>query len=218
MTRVPESSRFVAVALACGITLLSAQERTPDLILHNARIYTVDARNTVAEAVAIAGDRIVGVGSDRDVVALRGASTRVIDLRGATVVPGFHDAHAHVVGLGAFLQDVDLRGTRSYEDVVGRVRRRLATARPGEWVVGRGWDQNDWAEKDWPTHELLSAASPDNPVYLTRVDGHAGLANRKAMEAANLIAFDTRIRQAVALSDRRTANPRVSSSTRPSRW
>ncbi len=186
VTRALESSWFVAVALACGVALVSAQERTPDLILHNARIYTVDARNSVAQAVAIAGDRIVKVGSDRDVVPLKGPSTRVVDLRGATVVPGFHDAHAHVVGLGASLQDVDLRGTSSYEEVVGRVRRRLATARPGEWVVGRGWDQNDWAEKDWPTHELLTAASPDNPVYLTRVDGHAGLANRKAMEAANL--------------------------------
>ena len=80
--------------------------------------------------------------------------------------------------------------TRSYEEVVGRVRRRLASARPGEWIVGRGWDQNDWAEKDWPTHELLSAASPDNPVYLTRVDGHAGLANRKAMELGWPWSFD----------------------------
>ena len=186
MTRVPAPPWFVAVFLACGIALHGGQERTPDLIFHNARIYTVDARNSVAEAVAIAGDRIVKVGSDREIVALKGASTRIVDLRGSTVVPGLHDAHAHVVGLGASLQDVDLRGTRSYEEVVGRVRRRLVTARPGEWIIGRGWDQNDWAEKDWPTHELLSAASPDNPVYLTRVDGHAGLANRKAMEAAAL--------------------------------
>jgi predicted amidohydrolase YtcJ len=186
VTRAPVSLWLAAVALACGIALLSGQERQPDLILHNARIYTVDARNTVAEAVAIAGDRITRVGSDRDILALEGASTTVVDLRGATVLPGLHDAHAHVVGLGASLQDVDLRGTRSYEEVVGRVRRRLATARPGEWIVGRGWDQNDWADKDWPTHDLLSAASPDNPVYLTRVDGHAGLANRKAIETANL--------------------------------
>jgi predicted amidohydrolase YtcJ len=186
VTRVLESGWFVAVAVSCSIALLSAQARTPDLIFHNGRIYTVDARNSIAEAVAIAGDRILEVGSDREVVALRGATTRVIDLRGATVVPGLHDAHAHVVGLGASLQDVDLRGTRSYEEVVGRVRRRLATARPGEWIVGRGWDQNDWAETEWPTHDLLSAASPDNPVYLTRVDGHAGLANRKAMETASL--------------------------------
>jgi predicted amidohydrolase YtcJ len=186
VTPAPVSLWLAAVAFACGIALLSGQERQPDLILHNARIYTVDARNTVAEAVAIAGDRITRVGSDRDIVALKGASTTVVDLRGATVLPGLHDAHAHVVGLGASLQDVDLRGTRSYEEVVGRVRRRLATARPGEWIVGRGWDQNDWADKDWPTHDLLSAASPDNPVYLTRVDGHAGLANRKAMETASL--------------------------------
>ena len=186
MTRVPASSWCVAVVLACGIAFLGAQGRAPDLIVHNARIYTVDARNSIAEAVAIAGDRIVRVGSDRDVVSLKGSSTRVVDLRGATIVPGLHDAHAHVVGLGASLQDVDLRGTSSYEEVVGRVRRRLATARPGEWIVGRGWDQNDWPEKDWPTHDLLTAASPDNPVYLTRIDGHAGLANRKAMEAATL--------------------------------
>jgi predicted amidohydrolase YtcJ len=186
VTRIVEPARFVPVCMVACAVLLSSQEHSPSLILHNARIYTVDARNSVAEAVAIAGDRIVKVGSDREIVALKGASTRVADLRGATVVPGLHDAHAHVVGLGASLQDVDLRGTRSYEEVVGRVRRRLVTARPGEWIVGRGWDQNDWAEKDWPTHELLSAASPDNPVYLTRVDGHAGLANRRAMEAAAL--------------------------------
>ena len=145
----------------------------PDLILHNARIYTVDSRNSVAEAVAIAGDRIIRVGKDADVLALKVPSTRVLDMHGATIVPGFHDAHGHVVGLGASLQDVDLRGTSSYEEVVGRVRRRLANARPGEWIVGRGWDQNDWAEKAFPTHDLLSAASPNNPVYLTRVDGHA---------------------------------------------
>ncbi len=122
----------------------------PDLILHNARIYTVDSRNSVAEAVAIAGDRIIRVGKDADVLALKAPSTRVLDMRGATIVPGFHDAHGHVVGLGASLQDVDLRGTSSYEEVVGRVRRRLANARPGEWIVGRGWDQNDWAEQAFP--------------------------------------------------------------------
>jgi predicted amidohydrolase YtcJ len=158
----------------------------PDLILHNARIYTVDARNSVAQAVAIGGGRIVRVGTNSDVLELRTSATRVIDARGATIVPGLHDAHAHVVGIGASLQNVDLRGTTTFEEVVGRVRRRVATARPGEWIVGRGWDQNDWPEREWPTHDLLSAATPDHPVYLTRVDGHAGLANRKAMELAGL--------------------------------
>ena len=173
--------------VVCCATILSAQgSRPPDLILHNARIYTVDARNSVAEAVAISGDRILRAGSNADILGLETSSTRIVDVRGAAIVPGLHDAHGHVVGLGQSLQDVDLRGTQSFEEVVGRVRRRLTTARPGEWVVGRGWDQNDWPEKDWPAHDLLSAASPDNPIYLTRVDGHAGLANRKAMELAGL--------------------------------
>ena len=186
MIDTPVSLRFCVSWLVCGIAILSAQARPPDLILHNARIYTVDSRNSVAAAVAIAGDRIIRVGKDADVLALKAPSTRVLDLRGATIVPGFHDAHGHVVGLGASLQDVDLRGTSSYEEVVGRVRRRLASARPGEWIIGRGWDQNDWAEQVFPAHDLLSAATPDNPVYLTRVDGHAGLANRTAMEIAGL--------------------------------
>jgi predicted amidohydrolase YtcJ len=181
--------RASLVMAACAIAVLAFAAQapnSPNLILHHATVYTVDSRNAVAEAVAIAGDRILGVGRDADILGLATSSTRVIDLRGATVVPGFHDAHAHVVGLGASLQDVDLRGTRSYEDVVGRVRRRVASTRPGEWIVGRGWDQNDWADNDWPTHDLLSAATPDNPVYLTRIDGHAGLANRKAIEISTL--------------------------------
>lgn len=172
---------------ASWLTISGAQTpNPPSLILHNARIYTVDARHSIAEAVAIAGDRIVGVGGEAKILGLKGPSTRVVDVGGATIVPGLHDAHAHVVGLGATLQDVDLRGTRSFEEVVGRVRRRVANARPGEWIIGRGWDQNDWLETNWPTHDLLSAATPDNPVYLTRVDGHAGLANRKAIETAGL--------------------------------
>jgi predicted amidohydrolase YtcJ len=84
------------------------------------------------------------------------------------------------------MQSIDLRGTTTYEQVVGLVRNRAAAARAGEWIVGRGWDQNDWPDKQWPTNELLSAASPNNPVYLTRVDGHAGLANRRAMDLAGV--------------------------------
>jgi predicted amidohydrolase YtcJ len=159
-----------------------------DLILHNGRIYTVDANRTVAEPVAIRGDRIASVGTNAQVLSLRGSSTRVIDLAGAAVVPGLHDAHGHFTGLGASMQSIDLRGTTSYQQVVELVRQRASTARPGEWIVGRSWDQNDWPDKQWPTHDALSAASPGNPVYLTRVDGHAGLANRRALEIANITA------------------------------
>jgi predicted amidohydrolase YtcJ len=160
--------------------------QAPDLILHNARIYTVDARRPIAEAIAVRGDRIARVGANAEVLALRGAATRVIDISGATIVPGLQDAHAHFTGLGASMQSIDLRGTTTYEQVVGMVRQRAASARPGEWIVGRGWDQNDWPDKQWPTHELLSAASPDNPVYLTRVDGHAGLVNKRALDLAGI--------------------------------
>jgi predicted amidohydrolase YtcJ len=160
--------------------------QAPALILHNARIYTGDANRQTAEAIAISGDRIVRVGANTDVLSLRGSATRVIDVSGGTIVPGLEDAHGHFTGLGASMQSIDLRGTTTYEQVVGMVRQRAATARPGEWIVGRGWDQNDWPEKQWPTHELLSAASPNNPVYLTRVDGHAGLANRRALDLAGV--------------------------------
>ena len=180
-------------ALAAAVAVLSLGQATsaPDLILHNARVYTVDANRSTAEAIAVRGDRIVRVGGNRDLLALRGPSTRVIDARGGTIVPGLHDAHAHFTGLGAGMQRIDLRGTTSYEQVVSAVRQRAAAARPGEWIVGRGWDQNDWPDKQWPTHDLLSAASPDNPVFLTRVDGHAGLVNRRAMDLAGLGAATT---------------------------
>ena len=148
--------------LAAVVAALSLAQTgaAPDLILHNARIYTGDTDRSNAEAIAIRGDRVARVGTNAEVLALRGSTTRVIDLSGATVVPGLQDAHGHFTGLGASMQSIDLRGTTTYEQVVGMVRQRAAAARPGEWIVGRGWDQNDWPDKEWPTHELLSAASP----------------------------------------------------------
>jgi predicted amidohydrolase YtcJ len=126
--------------------------QAPDLILHNARIYTVDANRPTAEAIAIRSDRIVRVGTNADVLGLRGSNTRLVNVAGATIVPGLQDAHGHFTGLGASMQSIDLRGTTSYEQIVGLVRNRAATARSGEWIVGRGWDQNDWLDKQWPTH------------------------------------------------------------------
>ena len=159
-----------------------------DVIIRNARIYTVDPREPIAEAIAMSGDRIARVGSEAEMMPLQGPGTRVIDAGGATIVPGLHDAHGHFVELGANLSNLDFRGTTRYQQIVEMVRARVATARPGEWVIGRSWDQNDWSSKDWPTHDALSAVAPANPVFLTRVDGHAALVNRKAMEAAGLTA------------------------------
>jgi predicted amidohydrolase YtcJ len=173
-----------ALCGACGSTAAPPA----DLIVHNARIYTADRANSVAEAIAVSGDRIAAVGGDTGILTRRGPHTRVIDAQQAAVVPGLQDAHGHFVGLGESLQIVDLRGTSSYADVIQRVQRRLATATPGEWILGRGWDQNDWPDAQWPAHDPLSAVSPVNPVYLTRVDGHAGLANAQALAVAAITA------------------------------
>jgi hypothetical protein len=120
--------------------------------------------------------------------ALAGPRTERWDLGGKTVIPGMVDAHVHLLGLGQALRLVDLTGTTSYDEVIARVVERAKTVRPGEWVRGRGWDQNDWAVTEFPTHDALSRAVPDNPVYLTRVDGHAALVNAAAMRAAELTA------------------------------
>jgi len=159
-----------------------------DLVLTNAHIYTSDVNRPVAEALAVRGGRIAFVGSNRGALALAGPRTERLDLSGKTVITGMVDAHAHLLGLGQALRTVDLVGTRSYDEVIARVVERAKTARPGEWIRGRGWDQNDWADTRFPTHAALSRAVPNNPVYLTRVDGHAALVNAKALELAQVTA------------------------------
>jgi predicted amidohydrolase YtcJ len=109
-----------------------------------------------------------------------------IALLDGTILPGLTDAHGHLDGLGVALDVVNLVDTKSYDEVIARVRERAATAAPGEWIVGRGWDQNDWPVQEFPTHAALDAAVPDHPVFLTRVDGHAALANSAAMRAAGI--------------------------------
>jgi predicted amidohydrolase YtcJ len=182
--------RLLVGALAAGVA--ACQSRPPvepaTLIVHNAVVYTVNTAQPTAEAVAVRGDRLVLVGTNQAALELRGPSTRIIDARGAAVVPGLQDSHGHFTGLGASLQVLRLRGTTSFDQIVEMVRQRAATARPGEWIQGRSWDQNDWPVKDWPTHDKLTAAAPNNPVYLTRVDGHAAMVNKAALDAAGITA------------------------------
>jgi predicted amidohydrolase YtcJ len=160
----------------------------PDWILVNANIYTMDARQPKAQALAIRGDRLAAIGSNEQVRALAGAGTRVVDASGRTVIPGLIDAHCHMLGLGQSLANLDLRAAASPEEVAELVRREAARRRPGEWIIGLGWDQNKYPGKQFPTHAPLTAAAPNNPVYLTRVDGHAAWVNRKAMELAGISA------------------------------
>ena len=158
----------------------------PDLIIHNALIHTADTARPRAEAIAISAGRIAAVGASAEVLSLRGPATRVIDAKGATIVPGLQDAHGHFARLGESLRMLNLRGTASFGEVVAMVRQRAAAARPGAWILGRSWDQNDWPRQEWPTGRELTAAVPDNPVYLTRVDGHAALVNGAALKAARI--------------------------------
>lgn len=176
--------------LALAVATAGAQSRavSADLILTNGRIYTVDGTRPVVEAVAVAGGKVLFAGNAAGALALKGAGTKVVDLGGRTVIPGMVDAHGHVSGLGDALHIVDLTGTTSYDEVVARVAERARNVPKGQWVLGRGWDQNDWGDTRFPTHDKMTAAVPDHPVYIVRVDGHAGLANLKALQAANVTA------------------------------
>jgi predicted amidohydrolase YtcJ len=183
-----------ASSVLLGLIVAAATHAAPptaDLIVHDARIHTVDAARPLARAMAIRDGRVVFVGSEREAMSLRGANTRLLDLDGRTVIPGMIDAHAHLLGLGQGLQTLDLRGTSSYDAVIAKVLERRDATPAGRWIIGRGWDQNDWADTRFPEHAALSAKTGEHPVLLERVDGHAVLVNAAALQAAG-IGRDTR--------------------------
>ena len=151
----------------------------------NANIYTVDAQNPKSTALAVEGARIAALGDKAR--AMAGAGVKVVDVKGATIIPGFIDSHGHMEGLGQLLELFDLRHVSSIEEVARMVRESAAKKTDGEWVLGRNWDQTNWGGK-FPTLDPLTKAAPNRPVYLVRVDGHAAWVNRKAMELAGLTA------------------------------
>jgi predicted amidohydrolase YtcJ len=179
---------FLLLALATSLTAHAQTSGPADLLVTNARIYTVDDTRPVVSAMAVKDGKILFIGSEREAMALRGPNTRIVDAGGHTVIPGMVDAHAHLLGLGQALGQVDLVGARSYDEVVARVAAAARGLPAGKWLLGRGWDQNDWGDTRFPTHDALTRAVPNNPVYLTRVDGHAGLANATAMRLAGVTA------------------------------
>jgi len=182
---------LIGAGIAAAAPSLDAQRTAPpsaDLIVTNARIYTVDDSHPFVSALAVREGRVQFVGSVREAMLLRGANTRVIDAAGKTVIPGMTDAHAHLFGLGEFLRSIDLTETRSYDEIVARVAARVAQTPASRWIIGRGWDQNKWGNTAFPTHEALSRISPNNPVVLERIDGHAKLLNAAAMKLAGITA------------------------------
>jgi predicted amidohydrolase YtcJ len=161
-------------------------EKPADLVLTGGVVITLDPAHPRATAVAVRDGRIVAVGDEAQVKPFLGRATRRIALAGRAVVPGLTDAHVHVESLGASLENLDLVGAATLEEARRRVAARARTLRPGEWLLGRGWDQNDWPGQQFPTAADLDPVSGGQPVYLTRVDGHAGWANSKALALAGI--------------------------------
>jgi predicted amidohydrolase YtcJ len=159
-----------------------------DAVLVNGRIYTQNDAKPTATAMSILGDRIMEIGTDDEVLTAASAGSQVLDLGGKTVLPAFTDAHGHLLNLGLGLQQLDVTGTTSYQAVIDAVAARAQQTPQGNWILGRGWDQNDWPEKNFPEHAALSAVSLQNPVSLARVDGHALLVNATALALAGITA------------------------------
>src|SRR4029079_3534601 len=173
---------FLLGAAVFAVPERSHAEDTADLILSHGVFYPGQPAGRVEGSLAVRGGRILYLGSDTAAARLRGPKTRVIDLAGRAVTPGLIDAHSHLTGLGESLEQVDLGGAAPSAECIRRLREAARALPAGAWVRGRGWDQNRWPEKRFPTHEALSAAVPDHPVWLTRVDGHAALLNARAIE------------------------------------
>lgn len=163
------------------------------MLIYGGTIYTVDSNTPTVEAVATKDNKIIFAGSLAEAELYKNEDTQVLDLEGKTMTPGLIEGHGHFMGLGYNELNLDLMNTTSYQAIVDAVAERVKTAKPGEWITGRGWHQSKWDSMPadivhgFQTHHLLSEVSPDNPVYLRHASGHAGFANEKAMEIAGLV-------------------------------
>ncbi|HRH67191.1 MAG TPA: amidohydrolase [Bacteroidia bacterium] len=178
--------KFLILLLTGSVLSSCKWSKNADLVLYNGVIYTVDDGFTVVEAMAIRGGKIIAVGSTDDLK--NGFTAREsIDLQGKAVYPGFIDGHCHFFGYGSDLVKCDLSGTTSFDNVLEKVS-SYARTNDFEWVLGRGWDQNDWEKKEYPTKHKLDSLFPDKPVFLMRIDGHAVLCNAMALKKAGITA------------------------------
>lgn len=185
---------FLILIISIIISFSScAQKKEPaDLVLRNGKIVTVDEGKPEAQALAIRGDIIVAIGSNRQIKPYINQETEVIELEGKLAIPGFIDAHGHFTSLGESKLELDLMKVKNWDEIVAMVEETVRKAKPGEWIQGRGWHQEKWEKAPTPNvdglpfHHSLSEVSPDNPVLLTHASGHASFANAKAMELAGI--------------------------------
>jgi hypothetical protein len=188
----------LAFAVVIGLRVMSrasfgqAPQAQADLVLRNGRIVTVDDRVPEAQALAARGGKIVFVGTSADAQRFVGPSTQVIDLQGQLAIPGFIEGHGHFNNLGEFKLNLDLMNAKSWDEIVHMVAQAVEKAKPGQWIIGRGWHQDKWTSRPmpnvdgFPLHASLDRVSPNNPVVLTHASGHGSFVNKKAMELSNI--------------------------------
>ena len=177
--------------LLCAVAAGCRQGQAPrwaDLVVANAKVWTVDPARPRAEAVAIVGERIAALGTAAEIDAWRGPATKVIDARGRFVMPGFNDAHIHLIEGGMQLDNVDLKDAASFEEFARRIGERAAATPKGEWILGGNWDEQGWMPAVLPTKALIDPVTPDTPVFVGRYDLHMGLANSVALTLAGITA------------------------------
>ena len=191
----PKTAMKYCPLFALSVTFFVActpPERAPDLIIINAEMTTLDSLRPTAEAVAVTDGRIVKIGSTADIQATADAETKVVDAKGAFVMPGFIEGHGHFKGVGQQQMNLDLMPTKSWEEIAQKVAAAAKTTPPGQWIIGRGWHQEKWGTtpkpniSGWPYHDAISAVSANNPVVLYHASGHALFANAAAMQAAGI--------------------------------
>lgn len=175
---------FLAVLVMS--TFSFGQRFSADLVIVNANVRTMDAKRSQAQSVAVSGGKIIAIGSDADTKPLIGPNTTVIDAKGKLVLPGFNDAHVHFLETGAQLSSVDLRTAKSPEEFVQRIKDFAAKLPKGRWILGGQWDHENWKPNNLPTAAMIDAVTPDNPVFINRLDGHMALANSLAIKMAGV--------------------------------
>ena len=177
---------LLAVTLLLVTWVPLRQPAAADIVFRNGNVYTANDKAPRAQAIAVKGDRIVFVGSNEAAQQFVGTNTRVVELKGNTVLPGFTDAHQHLSGVGQREMTLNLEGTTSLDDLLAKLKARVDQAKPGEWVTGRGWIETHWQPPVFPTRWDLDKVSPGNPVILGRADGHGAVANSAALKVAGV--------------------------------
>ncbi len=187
---MPTALRFLAFLVLLPVAVRDCDAANPaaDLIITNARVWTVDPDRPTAEAIAVLRDRIVAIGAAADVAAWRGENTRLIDARGRTVLPGFNDSHVHFIWGGQQLDNVDLKDAPTPQEFAARIAAHAKTTPAGEWVTGGSWDDQRWPDAQLPHKRLIDPFTADVPVFVVRYDGHMGLANSRALQLAGITA------------------------------